>query len=829
MAGGAHALGRSAEEVVRGADAPPALDAGCGTSDATRLLEMIADEQAALGRVATLIASGAESEAVLASVAEEVAALFDADIASIVRLTPDGEVARMAGHGLEFAGRGTRFKLGPRFAPVTAVWQTGRAIRFDEDDLASLDLPEGIRAEGSRSSVNAAILVEGRIWGVIGVGSRRGPLPPGTEQRLVSFTELTAITVASARARSELRDYAEEQAALRRVATLVARGAEPEEVFTTVAEEVGRLLQADFVLLSPYDPDGMPSCIGAWAATDPGRPLPIGPLPEPGGLNMHTLILETRQPARIDDYAMATGEIAGIADDWGFRASVGVPVWVGGRLWGAISAVSKSEPLPAGAEERLAGFTELAATAIANAQARMTLREFAEEQAALRRVATLVARAAPPEEVLAAVTKETGRLLDADVTGMSRYDPDGMITLVCVWARPGATVHVSAGSRFGQGGHNTSTLVFQTGQPARIDDLGEATGPIAEPARKMLGAHAVVSVPVEVEGRLWGVMGVTSQRAPLPAGTEARLAGFTKLAATAIANAEARAALTASRARIVAAADAARRRIELDLHDAAQERLVSLVLQLRAAQAAARPEAGELVQRLESVITEVNDVLEQLREIARGLHPSALADGGLRPALTALARRSAIPVRLDVRVEGRLPEPAELTAYYAVSEALANTAKHAHASGAEVEVTAEQGMLRVRVRDDGRGGADFSRGSGLAGLRDRVEAVGGRISLHSPPGAGTTAEIGLPLRAPAFLEGEAMPVSAEQRLPAPGGQGHWTLWVSRRGIQVTTGPPTSRRHCAGWRSWWREPQPSARCSPRLPRKPGGSLASATRC
>jgi signal transduction histidine kinase len=802
-------------------------DEGCATGETTRFLARVADEQAALRRVAMLVARGAAPEAVFASVAEEVAALFDADIATVIEFSPDGEVTRRAAHGLN-SGTGTHFKLGPRFAAVSPVWQAGGAIRLDEDDLTSLDVPEVVRAEGARSSVNAAVLVEGRIWGVIGVGSRRGPLPPSTEERLVSFTELTAIAVASAQARSELRGFATEQAALRRVATLVARGAPPHEVFMAVAEEAGRLLRADFVVMSRYDPDATIICIGAWSATDPGRPLPIGLRVKREGRNMQGLVFDSGQPARLDDYDTATGETAGVAHDWGFRAAVGVPMRVDGRLWGVVSVISQSKPLPVGAEERLAGFTELAATAIADAQARTELREFAEEQAALRRVATLVARATEPEEVFAAVTEETGRLLDADVTGMSRYDPDGTVTLLSAWARPGATAHVPAGSRFGPGGHNTSTMVFQTGKPARIDDLGEATGPIAEPARKLLNARAVVSVPVEVEGRLWGIMGVTSKRGPLPAGTEARLAGFTELAATAIANAEARAALTASRARIVAAADAARRRIERDLHDAAQERLVPLVLQLRAAQAAA-PGGSELVQRLENVITEANDVLEQLREIARGLHPSVLADGGLRSALTALARRSAIPVRLDLRVAGRFPERAELTAYYAVSEALANTAKHAHASGAEVEVTAEQGMLRVRVSDDGLGGADFSRGSGLAGLRDRVEAVGGRISLRSQPGAGTAVEIGLPLRAPAFLEGEAMPVSAEQRPPAPGGQGHWTLWVFRRGVPATTGPPTSRRHCAGSRSWLREPQPPARYSPRLPRKWVGSLASATRC
>jgi len=241
-----------------------------------------------------------------------------------------------------------------------------------------------------------------------------------------------------------------------------------------------------------------------------------------------------------------------------------------------------------------------------------------------------------------------------------------------------------------------------------------------------------------------------SRSGPLPAGTETRLARFTELAATAVANAEARAALTASRARIVAAADATRRRIEEQLNEAAQDRLASLARQLRAAQAA--PVTGELRQRLERMITEANDVLEQLREIARGLHPAVLADGGLRPALTALAARSSIPVGLNVRVGGRLPEPAELTAYYAVSEALTNIAKHAQASQAEVDVAEEPSLLRVRVRDDGRGGADFSGGSGLTGLRDRVEAVGGRVSLQSAPEAGTTVEITLPLQAPGAPE-----------------------------------------------------------------------------
>jgi len=241
---------------------------------------------------------------------------------------------------------------------------------------------------------------------------------------------------------------------------------------------------------------------------------------------------------------------------------------------------------------------------------------------------------------------------------------------------------------------------------------------------------------------------VSTRDEPLPADIETRLAGFTELAATAIANAEAQAALTASRARIVAAADQARRRIERDLHDGAQQRLVSLALQLRGVQADVPPGAGELAQRLEGVVTEVTGVLEELREIARGLHPAVLSESGLGPALRVLARRSAVPVSVDVQVAGRLPEPVETAAYYVVSEALTNAAKHAHASAAEVEVAVGDGVLQVCVRDDGSGGADFGHGSGLVGLKDRIEALGGRIWLHSPPGAGTVVQIVLPVDDP---------------------------------------------------------------------------------
>ncbi len=367
----------------------------------------------------------------------------------------------------------------------------------------------------------------------------------------------------------------------------------------------------------------------------------------------------------------------------------------------------------------------------------------ADEQAALRRVATLVARGVAPHEVFAAVAEEVGRVLRVDYTAMSRYEPDGTRTVVAAWSRSGSPV-VPVGTQEILAGENVPTRVFETGRPSRIDHYGEDAGPAAA-AALAAGVHSAVGVPIRVEGRLWGLMNVYSkEQEPLPADTEARLERFTELTATAIANTEFQAALTASRARIVATADATRRRIERDLHDGTQQRLVSIALQLRTARAQVPPGAGDLVNRLDLLIADLAAVLDELHAIARGIHPAALAQGGLNPALKALARRSAVPVDLDV-FDGRLPEPVEIAAYYVISEALTNTAKHAAATRVHVNVEASENMLRIDVSDDGRGGATFSQGSGLVGLKDRVEALGGRLSLSSPHGMGTTVTIALPL------------------------------------------------------------------------------------
>jgi signal transduction histidine kinase len=232
---------------------------------------------------------------------------------------------------------------------------------------------------------------------------------------------------------------------------------------------------------------------------------------------------------------------------------------------------------------------------------------------------------------------------------------------------------------------------------------------------------------------------------PPPGDAEARVAQFTDLVGTAIANAESRAELLASRARIVTTADQTRRRIERDLHDGAQQRLVTMAMKLRALESVTAPQAQDVKKEVGEIAAGLDDVLDDLRETARGLHPVILSRGGLGPALKALGRRSPVPVELDVRASERLPEAVEVAAYYVVAEALTNAAKHAHASFVKVEAEAIDGDLRVSVQDDGVGGASPARGSGLVGLTDRVEALGGKLTLHSPPAAGTTLHIDLPL------------------------------------------------------------------------------------
>lgn len=375
------------------------------------------------------------------------------------------------------------------------------------------------------------------------------------------------------------------------------------------------------------------------------------------------------------------------------------------------------------------------------------LRHVAEGQAALRRVATLVARGVSPPEVFGAVAGETGRVLGAQATAVARFEPDGTATVAGSWDRPGLQgPGLPQGSRWPAPQGGIAERVQRTGEPARVRDYNDAGETAAAWARE-LGIRSSVGSPIIVDRRLWGaVMAFSGTVAPDPDDTAERLLAFTELVAMAVANTESRAQLAASRARVVAAADETRRRIERDLHDGTQQRLISLALELRAAQARVPPEQRSLADQWSRTAQGLNEVVEELREISRGLHPAILEKGGLGPALRALARRSSVPLRLDVRVSGRLPERIEAAAYYAVSEALTNAAKHAHASRVEVDVGVADDSLRLTIRDDGVGGADPSRGSGLIGLSDRVEAVGGRMEITSPPGEGTSLVVTIPLQ-----------------------------------------------------------------------------------
>jgi len=545
------------------------------------------------------------------------------------------------------------------------------------------------------------------------------------------------------RDRVELTRLADEQAALRRVATLVAQGAPAAEVFEAVSGEVGRLVGADAAGLGGFESDGTVTLLGYWARTG-SHDIRVGTrlALERGSVGM--LVFETRRPGRVNSYEGAPGSTAALARQLGWRSTVGAPVIVEGRLWGFMSVASTSDRLfPLDTEGRLAGFTELIGTALANAENRRELERLAEEQAALRRVATLVAGDVAPTSLLAVVAEEVARVVNVWSVSIARYETDGTATELASFSEQGELF--SVGTHWSLEGTNVLAAVHESGRPARIDDYSRPEGMIAESVRR-LGIHSTVGIPISVAGRLWGAMVVSSaELEPLPETTEVRLADFTELVATAIANAESRAELDASRARIVATADATRQRIERDLHDGVQQQLVSLALELRATHASVPPELGELRAELSRAVERQKSVLEGLREIARGIHPAILVEGGLGPALKTLARRSIVPVELESRVETRLPERVEVAAYYVVSEALANAAKYARASVVHVDVELHDDMLAVSVRDDGEGGADPARGSGLLGLKDRAEAIGGTLSLQSPPGAGTSLYVELPL------------------------------------------------------------------------------------
>ena len=376
------------------------------------------------------------------------------------------------------------------------------------------------------------------------------------------------------------------------------------------------------------------------------------------------------------------------------------------------------------------------------AESRDELRRIADEQAALRRVATLVARGVPPTEVFSAVAAETGHVLKAEYTAIARFEPDNTAVIVGSWEGPDAAgLAPPPDSRWPADEASVAGQVLQARRPAwgARDDADDQAPSVDSSIRSAVGS------PIVVEDQIWGVIiAFWPTREPPSQDVEARLVAFTELVATAVANSESRAQLAASRARVVAAADETRRRIERDLHDGTQHRLISLALEMRAAEAQIPPDSKILAQQWSKAVQGLNEIVSDLHEISRGLHPAVLEKGGLGPALRALARRSSIPVDIQGQVQGRLPERVEVAAYYVVSEALTNAAKHSRASLVTVDIGFVDKTLRLTVKDDGIGGADPAHGSGLVGLRDRVEAIGGRLEIRSPRDGGTSVHVILP-------------------------------------------------------------------------------------
>jgi PAS domain S-box-containing protein len=370
--------------------------------------------------------------------------------------------------------------------------------------------------------------------------------------------------------------------------------------------------------------------------------------------------------------------------------------------------------------------------------------QLAQEQRALRRVATLVASEASPERVFMAVSEETARVLEVNATAVFRYEGDDTATIVGRFDRDGIDAF-SLGERLPVDQSMTVGRVLYTGEPARIDDYSNLPGELPKLMLR-IGYRSTVSAPIIVAGILWGAVAIASADV-LPPESEARLAAFCELVSLAVASAQARDDLRSSRARIVRAGDEQRRRLERNLHDGAQQRLVSLALTLRLALRQIELDQTESVQAsLTAAAEELDLALEELRELARGLHPAALTEQGLAPAIQAVARRLPIPVHIRAPGE-RLPDGIEATVFYIVSEALTNIVKHARASEANVDIKVDRDTLRFEVTDDGRGGADPAAGSGILGLRDRAEAVGGTLFVISPPGNGTVVTAQLPLSA----------------------------------------------------------------------------------
>ncbi|MEA2293545.1 MAG: hypothetical protein QOE86_1184 [Solirubrobacteraceae bacterium] len=704
-------------------------------------LQVRAAEQAALRRVATLVAREAAQPELFSAIAEEIGQILGTEEIRMLRYEDDG-----SGVVVGASARQDAFPLGSRQelegdTAAARVLRTQRTARIDDYGTASGPLADTARSAGVRAAVGAPIIVEGRLWGAIVAGSTHDEqLPPETESRLGEFTELMATAIANTESRARADRLADEQAALRRVATLVAQAVQPAEIFTAVSDEVGPLFGAHCGVVR-FESEGPAIVFVGVGKTLEG--LAVGTRWELEDSMASAEVYRSGRPARVDamDWSSSSGPVAEAGERLGVVSTVASPIVVEGRRWGAVTVASMDKPLPIGTEQRLEPFTGLIATAIANLESREALSQLAEEQSALRRVATLVAQGASPNAVLDAVAAEMERMLGADAVTLSRYESGAEATVVA--HRGSDPRRVPPGTRVDHGGENVTTIVRRAGRPARMDHRDRAHGAIAEIGRS-IGVRASVGAPIVVDGRLWGVAVATwkGEQSP-PADTEKRMAQFSELLDTAIANADSRDQLDASRARLVTEADEARRRVVRDLHDGAQQRLVHTIVTLKLAERALRGSDGEAASLVGEALEQAQRGNAELRELAHGILPASLTYGGLRAGVDAVAARLDLPIEVDVPAQ-RFPAEIERCAYFIVAESLTNVVKHAEARKALVRAVVNDAVLHVEVRDDGMGGADPD-GHGLIGLRDRATALGGRLDIDSRPGGGTVVNATLPL------------------------------------------------------------------------------------
>jgi signal transduction histidine kinase len=692
---------------------------------------VLADEQAALLRVAALVARGAAETAIFDAVAVEAAALIDDEPTTLVR----------------YEGRRTFTVLATRKGPAPV----GVRFTVPEDDVGTLDAmlrtlkPARLdryadvadqsfsrREFGVGSSVSVPVVVHGRLWGSLGTLNEGRRLPAETEGRLAKFAELVASALANVEARAELARFGAEQAALRRVAELAASGASSPHVLQAIVTEASGLFDGAVVSLVREGTSG------TWRRIEVDGGPGGGSTPSAASVDEDTLarsVLTTGRPARVQD----DGDLPSAArpEDEGFLWASGVPVRVEGETWGALLATRGQRPLPSGTEDRLTQFAQIAATAVTGARSRDALSRLAGEQAALRRVAELVARGAALDEVFDAVATEASNILGESAANLFRYD-DGLATVVAACRSP-----VPVGLQTPTDGDSAGARLLRARRPLRFATLAGTAS--AELARE-LHVGALVVVPITVEGRIWGGLSTTTSGDPPPADAEDRLAEFAELAAAAIASAENKAKLRASRARVVTTADETRQRLQRDVHDGAQQRLVQTVLTLRLGlDAAGRGE--DTIGLMREALVHAERATVELRELVHGILPASLSRGGLRAGLESLITGLTVPVDLDVSAlpEERLPAELEVTAYFVVAEALTNVVKHAKATLARVGVAREAELLTIEVTDDGIGGADPHGGTGLTGLSDRVDAMDGTLFLASPGGTGTIVRVTLPV------------------------------------------------------------------------------------